>query len=205
MRQSTRSAAILAGGLASRFGGTDKGSLLVDGRTIFDRQVAELSSLTDDVLVVRATEVVPDAGTQRIGPRVVADLVPGCGPLGGLQAALLEARGDTVFVVACDMPYVTAPFIAYLFSLASEVDIVVPQTERGYHPLCAVYTRACLEPVAARLADRRLAMRDLLSAMRTRVVAAEEIDRFGDRHRLLANVNTPAEHAGLEALQGHEL
>src|SRR5712691_1425817 len=205
MRQSTRSAAILAGGLASRFGGTDKGALLVDGRTIFDRQVAELSSLTDDVLVVRATEAVRDGGTQRIGPRVVADLVPGCGPLGGLHAALLEARGDTVFVVACDMPYVTAPFIAHLFSLASEVDIVVPQTERGYHPLCAVYTRACLEPVAARLADRRLAMRDLVAAMRTRVVTAEEIDRFGDRYRLLANVNTPAEHAGLEALQGHEL
>ena len=205
MSHCTRSAAILAGGLASRFGGTDKGALLVDGRTIFDRQVAELSSLTDDVLVVRATDAARDGVTQGIGPRVVADLVPGCGPLGGLHAALSEARGDAVFVVACDMPYVTAPFIAYLFSHASEVDIVVPQTERGYHPLCAVYTRACLEPVAARLADRRLAMRDLVAAMRTRVVTAEEIDRFGDRHRLLANVNTPAEHAGLEALQDHKL
>ena len=205
MNHSTRSAAILAGGLASRFGGTDKGALVVDGRTIVDRQVAELSSLTDDVLVVRATDVARDGGTQRIGPRVIADLVPGCGPLGGLHAALVEARGDTVFVVACDMPYVTAPFIAYLFSLASDVDIVVPQTERGYHPLCAVYSRACLEPVAARLAERRLAMRDLVAAMRTRAVTAEEIDRFGDRHRLLANVNTPAEYTGLEALQGHKL
>jgi hypothetical protein len=37
------------------------------------------------------------------------------------------------------------------------------------------------------------------------VVTVEELDRFGDRHRLLANVNTPAEHAGLEALQGHKL
>jgi molybdopterin-guanine dinucleotide biosynthesis protein A len=205
MGQGTRSAAILAGGLASRFGGSDKGALLVDGRTIFDRQVAELSLLTDDVLVVRATDAARDGGMLRNAPRAVADRVPGCGPLGGLHAALVEARGDTVFVVACDMPYVTAPFIAYLFSLASEVDIVVPQTERGYHPLCAVYTRACLEPVAARLAERRLAMRDLVAAMRTRVVAAEEIDRFGDRYRLLANVNTPAEYAGLEALQGHKL
>src|SRR6266851_376175 len=205
MSHRTRSAAILTGGLASRFGGTDKGALLVDGRTIFDRQVAELSSLTDDVLVVRATDAARDGATQRIGPRVVADLVPGCGPLGGLHAALSEARGDAVFVVACDMPYVTASFIAYLFSLGSEVDIVVPQTERGYHPLCAVYARACLEPVAARLADRRLAMRDLIAAMRTRVVTAEEIDRFGDRYRLLANINTPAEYAGLEALQDHKL
>jgi molybdopterin-guanine dinucleotide biosynthesis protein A len=205
MGDSTRSAAILAGGLASRFAGADKGALLVDGRTIFDRQVAELSSLTDDVLVVRAADVARAGDTPRIGPRVIADLVPGCGPLGGLHAALSEARGDAVFVVACDMPYVTAPFIAYLFSLAREVDIVVPQTERGYHPLCAVYTRACLDPAAARLAGRRLAMRDLVAAMRTRVVTAEEIDRFGDRYRLLANVNTPAEYAGLEALQGHKL
>jgi hypothetical protein len=37
------------------------------------------------------------------------------------------------------------------------------------------------------------------------VVTSEDIERFGDRHRLLANVNTPAEYAGLEALQGHKL
>jgi hypothetical protein len=37
------------------------------------------------------------------------------------------------------------------------------------------------------------------------VVTAEEIDRFGHRCRLLANVNTPAEHADLEALRSHEL
>jgi molybdenum cofactor guanylyltransferase len=205
MSQRTRSAAILAGGLASRFGGTDKGALLVDGRTIFDRQLAELSSLTDDVLVVRAADGLRNGGRQTTGPRLVADLVPGCGPLGGLHAALVEARGDAVFVVACDMPYVSAPFIAYLFSLASGVDIVVPKTDRGYHPLCAVYTRACIEPVSAQLAERRLAMRELVAVMRTRVVTGEEIDRFGDRNRLLANVNTPAEYAGLEALQGHKL
>jgi molybdopterin-guanine dinucleotide biosynthesis protein A len=136
----------------------------------------------------------------------VADLVPGCGPLGGLHAALIEARGDAVAVIACDMPYVTAAFVAYLFSLLHETgaDIVVPRTERGYHPLCAVYARACLEPVAARLAERRLKMTDFVADVRTRVVTVEEIARFGDRHRLLANVNTPAEYAVLEALQSHK-
>ena len=88
---------------------------------------------------------------------------------------------------------------------ASEADIVIPQTERGYHPLCAVYTRACLEPVARRLADRQLRIRELVADMRTHIVTAEEIDRFGHRHRLLANVNTPAEHADVEGLRSHEL
>jgi molybdopterin-guanine dinucleotide biosynthesis protein A len=205
------SAAILAGGAATRFGGRDKGALVVDGRTILDRQLAMLSTVTDDVMVVgvrtndedRAAQ--PLDGERPFTGRPVADIVPGCGPLGGLHAALTAARGDAVFLLACDMPYVTAPLAAYLCSLAGAADIVVPQTERGYHPLCAVYMRACLEPVAAHLADRRLRMRELVAKMRARVVTAEDIDRFGDRHQLLANVNTPAEYAGLEALQGHKL
>jgi molybdopterin-guanine dinucleotide biosynthesis protein A len=195
----TYSAAILAGGHATRFGGRDKSTLLVDGRTIRDRQVAELFSLTDDVMIVGQ----PGDVAQRA--RAIADIVPGCGPLGGLHAALTEARGDAVFLVACDMPYITAPFVAFLLSLAGGADIVVPKTERGYHPLCAVYTRACLAPVAARLAGRRLRMRELVGQLPTRVVTAEDIDQFGDRRLLLANVNTPAEYVGLEALQGHKL
>src|SRR5216684_3638206 len=106
------SVAILAGGQATRFSGRDKSALVVDGRSILDRQLGELSSLTDDVMIVG-------------GPRgTIHDIVPGCGPLGGLHAALTDARGDAVFVVACDMPYVTAAFADYLFSLAGTVHVV---------------------------------------------------------------------------------
>jgi molybdenum cofactor guanylyltransferase len=121
------------------------------------------------------------------------------------QIAALAPVVDEVLIVACDMPYLSTPFLTYLLSFATEADIVVPRSERGYHPLCAVYTRACLEPVAARLADRRLKMRELVDSLRTRVVPVDEIRQFGDPDRLLANVNTPADYADLEALQGHKL
>jgi molybdopterin-guanine dinucleotide biosynthesis protein A len=189
MSHPMRSAAILTGGRATRFGGRDKSALLVDGRSILQRQLDALAGLTGEVLIVGAAH----------------DLVPGCGPLGGLHAALTAARGDALFLVACDMPFVTAPFIAHLLSLAGGADAVVPRTERGYHPLCAVYTRACLEPATARLADGRLRMLELIASVRVRDVPVEEIRRFGDPDRLLANVNTPADYAGLEALQGHKL
>jgi molybdenum cofactor guanylyltransferase len=182
------SVAILAGGEARRLDGRDKSALVVGGRTILERQIAELSAVTTDLLVIRRED----------------DLVPGCGPLGGLHAALTAACADAVFVVACDMPYVTAPLAVHLVSLADSADIVVPRTERGYHPLCAVYTRSCLAAVARRLAERRLKMLELLDEMRIREVTADEMDRFGDHNHLLANVNTPAEYAGLEALQGHK-
>ena len=200
MSHLTRSAAILAGGQAMRFGGRDKSALLVDGRTILDRQIAVLMPITDDLMIVGHGHV-----TRGGAPRSVTDIVPGCGPLGGLHAALTAARGDALFLVACDMPYLTTGFVEYLFSLAQGADAVVPQSERGYHPLCAVYARACLKPAAARLADRRLKMRELVESVRTRVVPIEDIRRFGDPVRLLANVNTPADYAGLEALQGHKL
>jgi molybdopterin-guanine dinucleotide biosynthesis protein A len=183
-----RSVAILAGGDARRFGGRDKGALVVDGRTILERQISELSTVTPDVHVIRRED----------------DLVPGCGPLGGLHAALNAARGDALFLVACDMPFVTAALAAYLLMLAGDADAVVPRTDRGYHPLCAVYGRACLPAVERRLAERRLKMLDLLHDLRVREVTADEIGRFGNCDRLLANVNTPAEYANLEALQGHK-
>jgi molybdopterin-guanine dinucleotide biosynthesis protein A len=203
------SAAILAGGRATRYGGQDKSALVVDGRTIFDRQVAELSQIAGEILLVGGT-MSPEMPPldKRPGVTPIADLRPGCGPLGGLHAALTAAQGDVVIVVACDMPYVSAALLAYLAALAGEpggFTAVVPQTERRYHPLCAAYTRAAVEPIERRLAAGRLTMTDLLADVRLRVVAAHEIARFGNPHQLLANVNTPAEHESLEALHNHEL
>jgi molybdopterin-guanine dinucleotide biosynthesis protein A len=199
------SAAILAGGRATRFGGRDKGALLVDGQTIRARQLAMLSEVADEVLIVGGESGAGLPADRRAEAlRHIPDLVLGCGPMGGVHAAVCAARHDAVFVIACDMPYVTAAFAAHLLDLAHDVDAVVPRTERGLHPLCAVYTRACRERLATRLAAGSLQMRGFLDDVRIRVIEAEDIEVFGDRHRLLANVNTPADYAGLEALPGHK-
>ncbi len=203
------SAAILAGGRGRRFGGRDKSALVIAGRSIRDRQLDELRMLTDDIMVVGARD--PIAGT-----RGVADRMPGSGPLGGLDAALTAARDEEVLVLACDMPFVTAPFLRYLLDLAAEHDVVVPRTERGFHPLCAAYTRRCHSVVRQQLAARRLALSELLGLfdeVAVRVVEAHEIERFGNAEWLLANVNTPDDLDNLnnlnrvdtlEALPGHE-
>jgi molybdopterin-guanine dinucleotide biosynthesis protein A len=203
-------AAILAGGRAVRFGGRDKSALVIGGRSILERQIAELLRVTDDILVVGAEkrtgrflfELANQESTRPLF-RLVPDRVSGCGPLGGLDAALAAARDDVVAIVACDMPFVTAAFLQHLLALAREAEAVVPRTERGYHPLCAAYTRACVPAVARRLADGRLTMTGLLEEVRVRELTAGEIDAFGDHHRLLANVNSPADYEEFEGLRGH--
>jgi molybdopterin-guanine dinucleotide biosynthesis protein A len=190
------SAAILIGGQATRFDGRDKSALVVGGRTILSRQLEALSGVSSDVMDVMIVGGAPGAVASA---RHVVDLVPGCGPLSGLHAALSAARHDVTLLLACDMPSVTAPLLRHLLSLAEGADVVVPQTERGYHPLCAVYSRACLEPAARRLARGDFKLASLFDDMRVRVVTADALEAFGDPDRLLANVNTSIEYRAIEA------
>lgn len=190
------SAAILAGGRATRFGGRDKGALIVGGRTIRDRQLEVLHALTDDVVIVGGADPRADLA------RHVPDLATACGPLGGLYTALVEAAHERVIVVACDMPFVTAALLAFLVESLGDADAVMPRTSRGLHPLCGVWSRNAIDVVADRLRVGRLKMRDLVAELRVHIVEGDALAAFGDPRRLLANVNTPADHAGLE---GHEL
>ena len=106
------SAAILAGGRARRLGGLDKSALIVDGMAVIDRQLAVLRGRARNIVLV---------GFRGPGPApcpVVDDLTPGAGPLGALVTALMSATTDRVFVLAGDMPFVTAPFVEYLATLS---------------------------------------------------------------------------------------
>ena len=195
------SAAILAGGRASRFGGCDKSALIVEGLPILDRQMAALSQVADEVMLVVGEQMPPP----RADVRIVRDRVSASGPLGGLDAALAAARHDRLVLLACDMPFVTARLLQHLLALTSGADAVVPRTERGYHPLCAAYTRACQPAIAVHLARGQLRMVEFLADVRVRVVGGDELAALGDHHRLLANINTPAEYDGLDRTIGHEL
>src|SRR4029450_7781625 len=132
------SAAILAGGRATRFGGADKASLVVGGVRIVERQLAALAGVSDDILIV-ANDA---ARYTDLGVRVVPDAIAGAGPLGGLYTALLAARPDRLIVLACDLPFVPAALLERLAAESGsgqQFDAVVPRTARRRGPRCAVY------------------------------------------------------------------
>jgi molybdopterin-guanine dinucleotide biosynthesis protein A len=193
------SAAILAGGRARRFDGRDKSQLRIGGRSILERQIEALRSCTNRIFLVGSRS----AGSIADSLTVVADRMAERGPLGGLDAALDAAGEDAVMLLACDMPNVTGPWLSHLVSVLDGADAVVPRTERGYHPLCAVYAQSCRSTVQRRLDQGQLRMLDLLQEFRVRPVDPAEIGRFGEANHLLANVNTQADLDALESLQNH--
>lgn len=190
------SAAILAGGRARRLDGVDKTQLRVAGRTILERQLAALNGCVDRVWLVGYRGDPPGDG--RIA--VIDDRLPHRGPLGGLDAALVAAGDAAVLLLACDMPHVTTRLLTHLVSRLGDADAVVPLTERGYHPLCAVYAQSCRVPVRRRLERAQLRMIDLLGDLRVHAIDATELEGLGGADHLLANLNTPSDIDALESL-----
>jgi molybdenum cofactor guanylyltransferase len=191
-------AAILAGGRAERLNGADKSQLVVGGRTILARQLAVLRRLTPTVFLVGGgSEPVAgglDAAHLETPLARVPDVAPDLGPLGGIGAALAHAPLPCTVIVACDMPFLTLAFLEHLVERIGGVDVAVPRTEDGYHPLCAAYHRSVLPEVTARLARRALAVRDLFRAVRVAEIGPETIARFDPDGLLLSNVNTPQDY-----------
>jgi len=188
-------AAILAGGRATRLHGLDKGGLTIRGRTIRDRQLDALAGLVDDVFLIGGTAA--DAGDPP-GVRRVPDLAAGRGPLGGIQAALHHASAAAcTLIVACDLPFLSRPFLAFLLDRAladDAADVVVPRHGDRLHPLCATYNRRVREAVDRRVASGALAVQALFDEVRVDVVEPEVVATFDPEGVMFWNVNTPDEY-----------
>jgi len=191
------SAAILAGGRATRLGGADKASLVVGGLRIVERQLAALAGVAADVRII-ANEPGRYAG---LGVPISPDAVAGMGALGGLYTALLEARYDRVIVLACDMPFVPAAALQRLVDESSRpeasgtlVDAVVPRSAQGLEPLCALYRRQLAPRIKAQIDRGELRLTTLFAGVRVRELGEGAFAPYDDG-TLFVNVNTPHDYA----------
>lgn len=183
-------AAILAGGQARRLGGIDKAGLRVGSDTIVESQLALLRRLTPHILIV-ANDMTRFTDAQ---VPVVPDALAGAGALGGLHSALVHAPVDPVLVIACDMPFLTAPFLTHMVDALGDADAVVPRTARGRHPLCAVYARRIAPHLQRRIESRHLRVLDALDGLSVREVAPDALAALDPEDRLLVNINTPDDY-----------
>jgi molybdopterin-guanine dinucleotide biosynthesis protein A len=204
--RSSCTAAILAGGQARRLGGVDKSALVIGNARIIDRQLAVLQQVADRVFIVggdaeRCRSL--DITVQGRGPTpawVVPDLVPGAGALGGIYTAVTASPDEQTLVIACDLPCLTALFLRHLVAAGRESDLAIPRTDDGYQPLCASYSRACLEPIRRRIETGSLKAADLVHDVRVREIGPDEIARFDPAGTLFLNINTPDDYARARAL-----
>jgi molybdopterin-guanine dinucleotide biosynthesis protein A len=179
---------ILAGGASSRMG-TDKSQLLIEGQTFTQRITHTLLKITNSVTVV---------GRRDDDPRLkfAPDVFPQWGALGGLHSALNACRTEWAFVVACDLPFISAELIVRLANAREEYDAVVPlQPDGRPQPLCAFYRiYPCLERATELIQAGHRRPRDLLESVYTRWLPFSEIQDLEQSEEFFVNINTPADY-----------
>ena len=177
---------VLTGGRSSRMG-RDKALLPIGGSVLVERTAERVRAAAGSVTLIGAPERYQHLGLAAV-PDLSVDAEEACGPIGGLYTALKMTGADWNLVVACDMPGITAAFLAELLAAARERDCtaLVPDSGSGLHPLCAVYHRRAVGAVELAIKHKRFKMHDLLKALGA--VSWPVADA-----QILENVNTPVE------------
>jgi len=181
---------LLAGGKSRRMG-EDKRYLVVGEQTLLERGLAVLRSIFQEVLVV----IAQDSPPLDVGARVVRDLVPECGSLGGLYTGLVQATTPFIFVVACDMPFLDPAVITQFTSRRAAADIVMAKLAARLHPMHALYGKRCLPVVEEMIRTRQLKTQEIVlqSSLLVRYVTEADLVAIDPTGRSFQNVNTPAD------------
>ncbi len=141
--------AILAGGLSERMG-RDKLRLRLGRRTTLGHVRALAKSLALPSRVIRK------------------DLVPRCGPIGGIYTALKRARRPAVLILSGDMPFVGREFVERLVRAARARDrAVFAHGERGFGFPALMITDA-LPVIESQMAGGRRSIQALAQQLNAR-------------------------------------
>jgi molybdopterin-guanine dinucleotide biosynthesis protein A len=187
---------IQAGGKSTRMGGEPKALLELGGRRIIERVLDAVRPVVEDVLIVTNT---PDL-YGFLGVPMVPDVYPDHGSLGGIFSGLAAAGGEAAFTVACDMPFLHPDVARLVVGRAGEGDVVIPRVGEQLETMHALYAKACLPHIEARLKAGRLKIVGFFDDVRVVEIPETDVARHRAPDVVFMNVNTPDELARARAL-----
>ena len=185
---------ILAGGLSSRMR-TNKALLQFGGKSLIQIFIDLLDSLFVEVKI-SSNELQLFQFTSK---KIIKDLIPGRGPLGGIHSALNFTTSHRNFIISCDMPFIHKELINYLCNYKSEKDIIVPKADGRIQPLCGIYSKKILSEVELLLVesqDKNKGLKgsiyELISRVNAEIIDVTKMKFY--HPDLFFNINTPDDY-----------
>lgn len=169
--------------------GTDKALLqLPTGETMLEHAMALGASVAREVCVVGPLE---RYASYAWAGKIVEDVFPGRGPLGGIHAALSNTRADWNLIFAVDMPLLTAALLRWLVDRAKEYEAVVtiPHAGGRLQTLCGVYRREFGAEAQKGLEAGLNKIDSIYTRVSTRVIEEDELRAVAFGPELFANCN----------------
>lgn len=180
---------ILAGGKSLRLG-HDKILEKVGSSSLLEQVISRIDSLSKDIIIVTAEErTFPQfKGHPKI--KVISDIYPGRGSLGGIYTGLVTSKTNHNIVVAADMPFLNQGLLRYMLEVSDGFDFILPRMNTFFEPLHAIYSRYCIEPIESLIKRERKVIIELFDYVKVKFIETEEIDKFDPEHLSFFNINT---------------
>lgn len=189
---------ILVGGKSSRMG-RDKALLEIGGKPLLLRTAELVTPLVAGIALVGDPQLYG-----KLGYPILADKWPNAGPLGAIATALASARQPWTIILACDLPYLTGDWLAWLLGRATtstvgkgtpeSVDIFIPETAQGLEPLCAVYRTSCARAIAMALDRGIRKVTHAFAGLNVVHISESEWRPFSPDGKLFRNMNSPEDY-----------
>ncbi len=178
--------AVLIGGKSRRFG-TDKVVCPVAEKPMAKKVIELVSRIFDGVILIGHPR------KELNDYKIIEDIVPDRGSLGGIFTALSVAKGEYVFVFGADMPFLNVELIKYMITVTDKHDIIIPRWSKGIEPLHAVYRKSLIPNIKSLIEKDYLKISTLIEMkdISTLEITEEKIRSFGDPEKIFFNVNTP--------------
>jgi len=188
---------ILSGGLSTRFNGRNKALLQIGARRILDRLYEVFTQLFDEIILVTNDPL----QFLQWDLTLVTDLFPLRSSLTGIHAGLFYMQREFGFFCACDTPFLEKGLVEMLVEqMDHKTDIVMPHTAAGFEPLCAVYSKRCLQAARQHLNEKKLKIQWAFRSCRTKLVEEEMLRTRDAELRSFFNINTAQDLARAEAM-----
>jgi molybdopterin-guanine dinucleotide biosynthesis protein A len=183
---------VLAGGKSTRLG-HDKILERIGNTSLLEQVISRLEPLTKEIIIVTAKERTFTELANRPNVKIVSDIFPGQGSLGGIYTGLVKSDSFYNLIIAADMPFVNVALLKYMIGICEGYDFVLPRVDGLFEPLHAIYSRNCIRPIEEILKQGKKVIIELFNYVKVRFVETEEIDKFDPQRLSFFNINTREE------------
>ncbi len=179
---------VLAGGKSKRLG-RNKITENIGGKMLLERVLDTLSLFKCEIIIVTsASSSLP--GIEKYPQiKVVRDIFPDKGSLGGIYSGLLLSKTFYNLIVACDMPFLSFDLLQYMLEIAQGYDLTVFREGEHFEPLHAVYSKSCVLPLKTLLKLENVRIIEILQYVNARFLTLKEIGKFNHGHLSFFNIN----------------
>ncbi len=161
-------AIVLAGGKSSRMG-VDKGTMLLNGKTMIEHVLEAVKPIANNIILIAN-----DNKYNTFGYPVFKDVYVDCGPIAGIYTGLMNSTTEKNVVLSCDIPFLNTKLVEKLIAYEKDYDALITRINQKTEPLIGIYNKRCSKFLLESIKKKEYKIQEALAHLETEFLDLNE-------------------------------